>query len=265
MKKLMSMVLLGMTFFLPACGNSKATPTLDIGGTFTAVAETIIAGQPTPSTEKTATLQPTILATATLFPTNQFATTVVSQVVSYSYSSSSTTCDNASYAADVTIPDGTDLYPGTTYVKTWKLYNSGTCTWDEDYELTYVSGSQMSGADTALDEEVSPGEYISISITMVAPTTEGTYTGYWRMANDGGTLFGDTIYVTIDVMDDAATSTPTTTPTSTDTTTDTETEATSTTEPTNTTAPTSTTAPTEVPTNTPVPATTMTEPTEATG
>ena len=36
---------------------------------------------------------------------------------------------NASYVADVTVPDNTKYAPGKTFTKVWRLRNSGTCTW----------------------------------------------------------------------------------------------------------------------------------------
>lgn len=253
MKRQYLLTIMILPAILTACGNAQAsTPSLDVGGTFTAVASTLIAGEPTTTTQPSAIPEPTSLATATFFPTIQVVNTVVNPVVSYSSVASTTTCDDASYVSDVTIDDGTEIYPGETFVKTWQLYNSGTCTWDEDYSLTYVSGSQMSGSDTALEDEIAPGEYVEISISMVAPTTEATYNGYWRMTNDDGTLFGDTIYVNIVVTDSASTSTPTPTATSTTSGATSTTAPTSTPEPTSTPVPaTSTPIPTEIPTEVP--------------
>jgi hypothetical protein len=118
-------------------------------------------------------------------------------------------CDNASYVSDVTIPDYTEIYPGDTFRKTWKIYNSGNCTWDKDYEFIHVSGKRLSGDDINLKKEVDPGEYIKVSIDMTAPDHEGIYTGYWRMVNDNGNEFGDTFSVVIDVDEDADANTPT--------------------------------------------------------
>jgi len=38
-------------------------------------------------------------------------------------------CDLGQYIKDVNIPDGTVFPPGTTFTKTWRLKNVGTCTW----------------------------------------------------------------------------------------------------------------------------------------
>ena len=184
-------------------------------------------------TTATPTQQATQTPTTAMPTTIQVISTIrVPVAVIASPDNAQSSCDNAAYVSDVTIEDGTEIYPDEVFAKTWELHNDGTCTWDEDYSLTFVSGTQMDGNDIAIESEVEPGENLEITVEMTAPSTELTYTGYWRMMNAEGTLFGDTIYVNIVVTEDAATSTPTE-----------EEEATSTPEPTDT--PEATSTPTE--------------------
>jgi len=44
------------------------------------------------------------------------------------------------YVADLTIPDGTSLEPGTTFTKTWSVMNAGTCPWRGGYRLVFSRG-----------------------------------------------------------------------------------------------------------------------------
>jgi hypothetical protein len=50
----------------------------------------------------------------------------------------------------------------------------------------------MSGPASApiTNGTVPPGSTIDISVTLIAPTTPGTYKGLWRLRNPGGALFG---------------------------------------------------------------------------
>jgi len=160
-------------------------------------------------------------------------------------SSNVSACDKSAYINDVTIPDGTILAPGQTFVKTWKLQNTGSCTWSADYSLAFVSGIVMGGSTTTIGQSMASGAQAEISVSLTAPSTVGTYTGYWRLSNEQGVAFGVTVYVQIVVSNDASTLTPTPTPTATS-------AATST--PTPTAQDTST--PTAVPTSTPVPSST---------
>lgn len=98
-----------------------------------------------------------------------------------------------------TIPDGTDFSPGESFTKTWTLKNTGYCDWNTDYKIDFKSGDQMSGPDAQdITDETDPDESITISIDLVAPSSAGTYTGYWQMQTDDGVNFGE-VYVKIDV------------------------------------------------------------------
>ncbi|MCS7011853.1 MAG: NBR1-Ig-like domain-containing protein [Anaerolineales bacterium] len=100
-------------------------------------------------------------------------------------------CDAAEFIADVTVPDGTSFAPGAAISKTWRLKNVGTCTWTTDYAVVFVSGAQMGApAVVNLPAAVAPGAMIDITVNMTAPTAPGTYTGYWKLRNAGGVLFG---------------------------------------------------------------------------
>jgi hypothetical protein len=98
-----------------------------------------------------------------------------------------------------TIPDGTNFSPGEHFTKTWTLRNDGYCDWNTDYQIAFKSGDQMSGPDAQdITKETDPDEKITISVDLVAPSDEGTYTGYWQMRTHEGVNFGK-VSVSIDV------------------------------------------------------------------
>ncbi len=100
-------------------------------------------------------------------------------------------CDRAQFIADVTIPDGTVIAPGASFSKTWRLKNIGTCTWTTSYQLMFDSGAQMGGPSfQAMPHTVVPGQTVDIVVSLVAPTTAGTYRGYWKFRNASGVPFG---------------------------------------------------------------------------
>ena len=100
------------------------------------------------------------------------------------------------------------MAPGATFVKTWALQNTGSCTWDTSYKLVFISGDQMGGASTNLTASVAPSQQVHVSVSLTAPSTAGTYTGYWRLADDQGNGFGGSVTVVI-VVSGTFTSTPT--------------------------------------------------------
>ena len=93
----------------------------------------------------------------------------------------------------------------------WMFQNAGTCAWDANYTLTFISGDPMSGVATSIDTSMAPGAQAELSVSLTAPSTAGNYTGYWQLADDSGATFGAEVYVLIDVNEDA-TATPTVTP-----------------------------------------------------
>lgn len=114
-------------------------------------------------------------------------------------SSEPNACDNSAFIGDVTIPDGTIVTPGQNFAKTWKLQNTGSCTWSASYRLVFVSGDAMGGRSTRVVTPVFPGNRADISVDLTAPDSAGTYSGTWRMQNPDGQLFGTFITVVIRV------------------------------------------------------------------
>jgi len=231
---------------LSACGgNTDVTPTEDvsIADVYTAAAMTLTAQAnfATPTFTLLPSTTPTIWASPTTMP----STPTWQSVTPYSSSSYSTAfgCYDAVYVSDVTVPDGTYLAPSEEFVKTWKFRNTGSCDWTEDFLIIFSSGEDMDGNSTDIDKDVTAGNTASISVTLVAPEDEGSYTGYWKLATEDGTVFGEAVYVLIVVSNDASTATPTATTTVTSTT-----AATAISTSTSTPVPTSTNTP--MPTNT---------------
>ncbi len=108
--------------------------------------------------------------------------------------------------------------PGQPFTKSWRIRNTGTCTWDSTYYLGYVQGNtpaaQMGGQPTNIKGTVAPGATYDISVNLVAPVQPGVYQGFWQMNNGKGVPFGQRIYVGITVPPQATvTPVPTSTPT----------------------------------------------------
>ena len=102
-------------------------------------------------------------------------------------------CDRAGAGnpIDVTIPDDSLIAPGQGFTKTWKLVNTGSCTWTTAYSVSFFYGDRMDGPESeALKETVLPAQSVEISIEMFAPQAPGTYQGNWKLMNPTGVLFG---------------------------------------------------------------------------
>ncbi len=118
----------------------------------------------------------------------------------------------ADFVADVTIPDGTALSASSSFVKTWRVKNSG-CGWDSGFTLVWTAGEQMGAASPVLVPLTAAGSVVDLSVPMVAPATAGAHVGEWRLRSPNGTLFGNKLTVVINVPAAPTTETPTEAPT----------------------------------------------------
>ncbi|GBD08544.1 hypothetical protein HRbin22_00784 [Candidatus Thermoflexus japonica] len=130
----------------------------------------------------------------------------------------------ARMVADVTVPDNTPFAPGASFVKTWRMRNSGTCAWEPGTKLVFVSGNPMGGPAAVDVPALAPGALTDVSANFIAPSTPGTYQASYQLQAPDGTRFGPVIWVQI-VVPAPVTATPTPQPTVAPTTTVTPTEA----------------------------------------
>ncbi len=202
---------------LAGCG--KSTPTVDPSVKITEIASTVQAELTsiaflTPSATATpeATATPQVTATSTLSATPATVTPTRALITPISG-------DNAKWLADITIPDYSQVAPSSTFVKTWSVQNTGTTTWTKDYKLIYLEGLEGSGNTVSvnLTKSIAPGEAVEISVNFTAPAANGTYTSAWKMYTASGYVFGEVLFMYINVGTNtptptSSTGTPTATP-----------------------------------------------------
>jgi hypothetical protein len=100
-------------------------------------------------------------------------------------------CYRAEYVADVTIPDGTIVSPGASFWKTWSVKNTGSCSWNSTYKFVFMDGDILGGAYVYNFPGVAaPNQTVEIPIQLFAPTTTGSFTGYWKIQAPDKTIFG---------------------------------------------------------------------------
>jgi hypothetical protein len=208
------LMLLALTLALSACGNTTTMSSTDqlVSSIYTAGAQTsdariqMSASTATPVSISTPTPAPTLIPSTiapTLVPPTYAPMPVYIQKSSSSQSTGSFTevdhsvCNKSAYIDDTTIPDGTILAPGEVFVKTWELKNTGYCTWKAESSLVFFEGNSMSGQNTEIGKTLASGNQAKFSIELTAPNAEGTYTGYWNLADKYGYPFGMPFYVQI--------------------------------------------------------------------
>jgi hypothetical protein len=103
----------------------------------------------------------------------------------------------ARFVEDVTVPDDTLYNGGVSFRKIWRLENTGECTWEPGVTWTHIGGALLNAEGSVEVELAEPGRIVDVSVDMVAPTSPGTYTSFWRLQRPNGELFGDQAYVRI--------------------------------------------------------------------
>lgn len=107
-------------------------------------------------------------------------------------------CYNLLYIADVTIPDMTQMKPGEVFTKTWRVQNIGGCAWRAGFTFQHVGGDLMRGTPITLTESIPTGAIRELSVQLVVPSgLSGLVQSSWRMADENGMFFGDTLSVNI--------------------------------------------------------------------
>jgi len=196
MKKLLTLTtLLLFTALLAACAGQSAelTPTpVDVAAIQTQAVQTVVAAVTQTAaalpTETPAPPTETLVPTETLTPTPENTATATINI-----------CNNSVFVSDVSVPDGSQMTAGQKFVKTWKVRNTGSCTWATTYTIRYGYGDRLSGRDTYLTATTLPGEEAEISIELTAPNTPGTYRGYWVLFDNNAFSFGQYLSVIITV------------------------------------------------------------------
>ncbi len=193
-KNLLSLLLI--TFFVIAgCAPAPAEPTpipVDVGLLQTQAVQTVIAQVTQTALAVSPTSEP--LPSETPTPENTTVPTLDPNITP-----SPIICDNSAFVADVSIKDGETVTAGQEFQKTWRIKNTGSCTWTTGYYLQFAYGEQMNGVVTYLTQEVLPNQEVEITVLMRAPATAGNYSGYWRMVNNNRYGFGEIFTIVITV------------------------------------------------------------------
>ncbi len=162
-----------------------------------------------PVTGAVQTVIPTLsIPTTTLNPVPPLATPVATAIQAATATQSSPTVAptataaaaagcavQATFIADVTIPDNSVLSPGASFVKTWRVRNDSNCAWGPGGQavngLTFSGGSRLGGPiSISIPQDTASGSTVDISVTLDAPTQPGTYESDWLLTTSNGTLVG---------------------------------------------------------------------------
>jgi hypothetical protein len=178
------------SLLITACGpESTAEATQELNSIETAVAETVAAQNTAQSSNTSTPVAPVVTKTPLMFsPTLTPLASIASPTLPANTTKSK--CASASLVSE-TIPDGTIFKPGEQFTKTWEIQNTSTCSWDTNYKIVFWDGDVLGGAYVYnLPQAVDPGQTFPISLLMIAPAAEATYTSKWMLQTPDSIEFG---------------------------------------------------------------------------
>jgi hypothetical protein len=181
--KSMAPVLIAFGLLVAVCGCSRATPTVP---------------PPTPTRPVIPTVGPEQRPSPTLAPLPTEAPATATPTAGLPALPAGGNCVNRyTYVSDVSFPDGTEVARAQAFTKTWRVRNSGTCTWGQGYVLVYVRGQAMANVSSIAVPTTAPGATADLSVPMTAPGTAGTYESFWALKTPGGYALTPNLWVNI--------------------------------------------------------------------
>ena len=91
--------------------------------------------------------------------------------------------DSAAMIEDVTVPDNTVMTKGQQFTKTWRFLNNGKCNWS-GYTVAFFAGDRMGSPDSVPIQDTPAGKAVDVSVNLTAPSSDGSYTGFYLLKND---------------------------------------------------------------------------------
>ena len=178
-----------LALVLSACnGGQAAVETATVTATAGPVATTLVSITEPPAVTDTA-VPPSPEVSATSTATQSTPAAPQAPTIDPSRPTNAPDCTNSAvFITDVTIPDNTNVAGGTTFTKTWRVSNTGTCIWAADYTLTYYSDERLGAPPSVPLPLTYPGQNADISVDLVAPNNNGNHRGNFVIKNPAGLI-----------------------------------------------------------------------------
>ncbi len=112
----------------------------------------------------------------------------------------SASCINdARFVEDLTVPDGYRVSPGEVLDKRWGVLNAGSCDWGAGYRLIRIDDGLIQASGELALYPARAGETGVWSVQITAPDQSGEQLASWQAQTPDGILFGDPVFVLIEV------------------------------------------------------------------
>ncbi|KAI9506774.1 hypothetical protein BX070DRAFT_186265, partial [Coemansia spiralis] len=102
----------------------------------------------------------------------------------------------AVFVEDITIPDGTLVDAGETFVKIWSVANVGNTEWPKGTMLVHMDGEPSIQGNRKTMRVVIGKRYeqVGVAVDLVAPVSPGTHKSRWRLMTPDGYYFGSELW-----------------------------------------------------------------------
>jgi len=112
---------------------------------------------------------------------------------------------SARFLADLTIPNKSFCLPRVVLRKVWLMRNNGVHPWD-GVSLAFESGTVCPASPAALQAvyKAAPGEDVEVAVDVLTPPAAGHHFGYFCLRTAKGQVFGDRIWVEVNVAEPPA-------------------------------------------------------------
>jgi len=163
---------------------NNAQPTNEPNAIFTQAASTLSFNLTQSAQAGNNIIPPTLPLPPTSSPT-------ISVIIPPTYPPAPIPCNRAQFVGE-TYADGSVFVTNTPFTKTWRLKNTGTCTWTTGYSLMFDHGDRMGSPETVplTPGSIPPGAMMDVSVDLVAPSTPGTYQGDFLLRSPDNVVFG---------------------------------------------------------------------------
>lgn len=103
--------------------------------------------------------------------------------------------DNLTFVEDLTLPDGSQVTPGSEMDKRWRVENSGSCNWDQGYRIRMVFGPEQGFPTEQALYPARSGVQATLRIVFTAPEEGGDYRIAWQAFNPQNESFGEPFFI----------------------------------------------------------------------
>jgi serine/threonine protein kinase len=194
----------------PTATESPA-PTETGTATATATLTPTISGSPTLTATRTPTYTPSVTLTPsrtpsptiTLTPSPDVTLTLIQATLLMDMQTATmAACDFDYRVVSQTPAEGDFFQTNRAYTREITLLNTGTCPWERNSALAFVSGENFNfGPRVLIRDRINVGENVVITLSGRTPTTGGLLTGVWELRTPGQIPIGDPLQISINVFE----------------------------------------------------------------